>query len=827
MKKHLIQITLIAVIILFSFGLRIYAPTADLPPDISFSGSIYTDEGNQCHNSRSKVLYDEWYPDDWRISNYSPVVPFMKYLIFKIFGVGLVQERLVSFIFAFFSLLFFYLILKSYFNYFITVLGTLLMGFNFFMVMYSRIGTFETPMIFWMILSLYFIEKFRLSNKPIFLSLSGAAAFLSFVFKNIAGYFVLVPVAAVFLWFVIDLKGGGISLKKGLRLFGFVILGLAAVSGLWLVLFYIPNREWIMSVPGQYISNQVLPKTLDQAIHNFYGFNWKEQFYKIPVVWTLSVLSVPLLFRKVLRMKSDITAIGFSLLFFSHTLFFMFMNHRPTRYLVPVIPAMIFMTLWLFQYLTRLTANVRYTYSWLEKTAIFVFDTVWLGLAANFCFFPLWDQYLKSIQIPPLSVYYFLVSAVGIGILVTLKHIAFRFPIWRKRLNLRPVSWILVILFAGLSLVINISHYGKWNREKTHSVYHISRELGVKLNDAYIAGLTAPVAVLENTHRSLFLFPDFVNWDTNTFERYRLTHALLASFNQEISHFFRQWPERMKKARLLKVYNVKDQFLHLYSFVDPLIIGAGMPGQKEIELNIHNPKDHAVKAGIGRVYFFDNVNEPANTEAYSIRKNTDSVVLIPGTNRLILPYDVSKQAGARSILFFLDLKGWGRRHRYQAEKFPGKVGENIRNLQASEGYTRSFSQRKHRAGFLAFGPFIPYSDGFLTVDFHLKCDRVRSRIRPLVKLDIFSYSLKRSLARRNLKPGNIRNEGFNSYRLSAMLQDRHYLEFRTYAERFADIDLDYVDVVYYQGYLLKLDHDKGGSMLVKSSLQGGTFSDTE
>jgi hypothetical protein len=60
-----------------------------------------------------------------------------------------------------------------------------------------------------------------------------------------------------------------------------------------------------------------------------------------------------------------------------------------------------------------------------------------------------------------------------------------------------------------------------------------------------------------------------------------------------------------------------------------------------------------------------------------------------------------------------------------------------------------------------------------------------------------------------------------------MLQDRHYLEFRTYAERFADIDLDYVDVVYYQGYLLKLDHDKGGSMLVKSSLQGGTFSDTE
>ena len=82
MKKGFFKIFIIILILLFSFGLRIYAPTADLPADISFSGSIYTDEGNQCHNSRSKILYDEWYPDDWRISNYNPVVSFIKYIIF-------------------------------------------------------------------------------------------------------------------------------------------------------------------------------------------------------------------------------------------------------------------------------------------------------------------------------------------------------------------------------------------------------------------------------------------------------------------------------------------------------------------------------------------------------------------------------------------------------------------------------------------------------------------------------------------------------------------------------------------------------------------------
>lgn len=826
MKKSLVQIILITLIILFSFGLRIYSPTADLPPDISFSGSIYTDEGNQCHNSRSKVLFDDWSPDDWRISNYSPVVPFMKYLIFKIFGVGLVQERLVSYIFAFFSLLLFYLILKSYFSFSFTLLGTVVMGLNFFMVMYNRIGTFETPMIFWMILSLYFIEKFRSSENPLYLSFSAASAFLSFVFKNIAAYFVPVPLAAVIIWFLLFKTPKKESWKKGVRLFGFAFLGVAIAMGLWVVLFYIPNREWILSVPGQYISNQVLPKTLDQAIHNFYGFNWKEQFFKIPVVWLLSLLSVPYLIRNAVQRKIDITGIGFGMLFFLHTLFFMFMNHRPTRYLIPVIPAMIFMSILFLKAMTRLPGSRRFEYSFFQKAVIFISDTLWLTLAANFCFLPLWDQYLKSIRIPPLSIRYVVFSALLIGLLIFLKKLYARFMAGRIRLNFKPVSWLLIILLTGISLASNLSDYLKWNRDKTHTVYQISHELGEKLDNAYIAGLTAPVAVLENTHRSLFLYPDFVNWDQKTFERYPLTHALLASFNQEISNFFRQWPERMNRARLLKVYNVKDQFLHLYSFVDPFIAQAREIRGRGLKLRILNPSDGPVKVGIGKIFFFNNPGERIGPENHFIEEANEMVVLNPGENGLVLEDAFSDQPNPVSVLLFLDLKGWKRNHRYEAEKFPGKVGENFRNARASGGFTRGFFQKKHRAGFLSFGPFIPYSKGFLKVDFNLQCRRVRSRIRPLAELDIFSYSNKQSLDKRVLKPRDIRDDGFNGYPLTVALSDRHFLEFRVYAERFADIDLDYVNVVYYQGYLLNINHNKGSSLLDKSTLQGGSFGET-
>ena len=77
-----------------------------------------------------------------------------------------------------------------------------------------------------------------------------------------------------------------------------------------------------------------------------------------------------------------------------------------------------------------------------------------------------------------------------------------------------------------------------------------------------------------------------------------------------------------------------------------------------------------------------------------------------------------------------------------------------------------------------------------------------------------------------LKPRDIRDDGFNGYPLTVALSDRHFLEFRVYAERFADIDLDYVNVVYYQGYLLNINHNKGSSLLDKSTLQGGSFGET-
>jgi hypothetical protein len=495
------------------------------------------------------------------------------------------------------------------------------------------------------------------------------------------------------------------------------------------------------------------------------------------------------------------------------------MNHRPTRYLIPVIPSMIFMSLLFLKKILKPFLESPVQLHWLQRGLVFFADVIWLGLAANFCFFPLADQYIRPFHIPPLSAGYFIFSALIVLLAHFLISVLRRVPAPGLKSRIRYISWPLIILLLGISFLINSAYFLKWNREKSHTVYNISRELGKKLDNAFIAGLTAPVAVLENRHRSLFLYPGFVNWSRDTFQRYPITHALLASFNQEITNFFQQWPEKMNQARLLRVYNVKDQFLHLYSFVDPVIKEVHRMAPDHFRLSIANPRNNPVKIRAGVIWFFrDPGSVDQAADVFHREEPRRSFVLEPGENTVELKTGQQENPRPVSGLFFLDLEEWPDSYRYEAEKFPKKVGINRWNPEASAKFTRTFYQKRHPAGFLSFGPFIPYSDGFMEVRFYFKPSHIRSRIKPVIKLDMFSYREKKALRSRILKPADLTDNIFRPYTLSAAISGVRYLEFRVYAERLSDIDLDYIDVVYYQGYWFKIsEKDEEAPLLSQDS----------
>ncbi len=803
------EIIAAVLILLFSIGLRINAPRADLPSHITFSGSTATDEGNQCHNSRTKALYDQWFPDDWRINNYNPILPWIKYDIFKIFGVGLLQLRLVNYLFAALSLLFFFLTLESYFrdNFKFALLGTLLLGTNFFYVMHNKIGTFETSIIFWVILTLYFLEKYRRGKKNVFLILAGASTSMTFIFKSLIAYALPLPFIAFILVYLFNNPDEEkLPIKKAIVDILFILLGVLILFIPWYLFHYLPNREWIISSPGQFMGNLIFPKSLEMAINNFFTFPWKDQFYKIPIVWLSAILYIPLFSRRLLRRETKLTEIGYTLFFFAHTAVFLFMSYRPTRYFIPVIPAMVFMTTVLFERWVSASSSPGkpVSYGRLGKSTIFIVDLLWLPLAAYFCLIPLLDRYFFSIPRPRLSIYYFMVSGILVAAVYLIKNLYRKYI--GKPLNLKYLFIPLVVIMIIISVVVDMKYYFQWYTSRNYHAWNLTQEVGQKLENAYIAGMTAPVAVLENRHKALWLYPNFVNWDEHTFDRYPLTHALLGTdISLEIIHFFNQWPDRMNHAKLLRIYPLKDYFLHLYSFVDPYINDCSKGDGQNYRLNIVNPSTRIKETRVGVIYLLEKkTGEQSQESGFQVDSGQQVFSLKPGGNEVVIPVKESLSPGANGLLLFLDYPTPFDHIplRYEAEHFPGRTGTNRKNSLASNKYVRYFNHKKNAPGFLAYGPAVPYAPGLLIADFHLTFDQVDTKIRPLCRLEIYSHEDQSAIAQRIIKPAGITKTRTHTYRVYTLIPHSKKLEFRIYMEKWADAVFDYIDITYYQGYVV-------------------------
>lgn len=800
-KKNRYFLFAALLILLFATALRINAPEADLPSHISFSGSIVTDEGNQCHNSRSKALFDEWYPDDWKVTNYNPVLPYFKLIAFKLFGVGMWQLRSVNYLFAFLTLLFFFLTLKSAFSPFRwpALTGLMLLGTHFIFVMYNKIGTFETSITFWVVLSLYFLEKFRAEAKGYFLVLCGAAAFMAFVFKSIIAYFLPLPFAACIIALLFrkgDDNARGIDVFRRLLL---VAAGVLLVALPWYFLHYLPNKTWILGTAGNYMSNLMFPKNIAEALRNLSHFNWQDQFFKSPIVWLASLLFIPAFFRRLLTRRADGSEIAYTLLFFAHTFMFFFISYRPTRYFVPVIPAMVFMTVALFRHWSGHDPDEKPIRGPLAFSLLFVLDTAWVALAGVFCLLPLISRFIFPIAPPPLSL-----SAIPVAALITALFYTTRFGFRKLALKLpRPpfnprILFIpLAIIMLILSLTADLTGYLSWSREKTYAVRDLSRQLGEKLENAYIAGMTAPAAVLNNRHKALWLFPDFVNWSPSTFNRYPITHALLgADISGEIRHYFTAWPELMERAPLIGVSHIKDYHLHLYDFTAPFIRGVHRPDAAfpEAVLTIINPSRRPNTAQIGLTLLPHMISQ----------HNLLTVTLQPGENTVPITLNNPSDQDPDKWFFFLTAPTPFQSGplRYEGECFRTKTGAVLFRPEASNQRLLAYDHTRTSPGFLSYGPAAPYAPGIISAAFRLEITAAASKLQPLCWIDIYSHEDKRFLSQLAIRQAQIRENPGGLYTLSVPLLLTRTLEFRVRVTGQASVSLDYVDLSFYQGVYL-------------------------
>ncbi|OGF58308.1 MAG: hypothetical protein A2Y62_18575 [Candidatus Fischerbacteria bacterium RBG_13_37_8] len=781
-------------VFIFIITLRLYTPEADPPADLSWSGGLWFDEGNQCHNARCKLLFNEWYPDEWKDLLYAPLLGYLKYAWFKIAGVGLLQERLVIHFFSILCLIFFYLIVRDTLSFPYDIIALLLLGINYIYLMYNRVGMFETPTIFFAILSLYFLIKAR--HRPFFLFLSGASAFLIYTFKNLYIPFVPVTFFAYLVFVIFNNKELKLPLKRIIVNAGSILAGIFVVFLIWYTTFYLPNREWILHGAGPFIKSVLFPEDMDKAIDNILRYPLIHYYKRLPIIWAASLLYIPILFRKLLRRTATIAELSFFMLFMAHGLFFSFISYRPIRYFVAAVPPMVFLATLLFEKLSKHTSQP-YAYSRIQIFSIYLFDFIWLYLAMYLCFIPLFTLYFGPLAFPRSLLQYLLTTIILIVFARLLYYLYFRYL--QKKTAINILLKIAVALLILGSITINMKQYIDWQINKTYKIRDISRKLGVDLKNAYIAGLTSPAFNIENKHKSLFLWENFVNYN-EPYKKYPLTHAILGLFNKEIHYHFGKWPEIMNQSYLVDVFNLRNTIFHLYAVREAYIADFTTTDNKTFTLKIINPVKETISTKIRALYLFEpDQQRSQEMPAYSFNGTEELYNISPGENTLEINIPVEFEVPPQSVLLYLETTNMKNIFRYEAEMMKKETGERIKTKEASDGYFVAFDRQRHEKGFLSFGPFIPYRQGFMIVKYKLRYHDIDRNNKNVALFEVSAGHGKKRFAYRHIGAAELVEGQYQFPSLYFMIPDVSELEFRLYVYGGASIDFDSIDIEYYQG----------------------------
>ncbi len=105
----------IILLILIFFILAIFPLIeADPPYDLSrYSMGEFTDPGTYGFNARNKVIFNEWFYDNWKPMYLSLIPHVFTYLSFKIFGVSYFYLNLIPLVFSLAILVVFYSIILT------------------------------------------------------------------------------------------------------------------------------------------------------------------------------------------------------------------------------------------------------------------------------------------------------------------------------------------------------------------------------------------------------------------------------------------------------------------------------------------------------------------------------------------------------------------------------------------------------------------------------------------------------------------------------------------------------------------------------------------
>jgi 4-amino-4-deoxy-L-arabinose transferase-like glycosyltransferase len=784
---------------LLLFALRAVYLTADPPVDLDWSGGLFFDEGMLVHGARNKVLFGTWNLDEWNDFYISPLLAYVKWGVFAALGVGIGQGRLIPLAFSMLTLLFFYLAMKESFGRRTAVLAVALLGLDYVFIMFNRLGLSETALVFVMVLTAYLWQRgHRVTGGRGAFLLCGASSALAHIVKSVF-YFLPVPIVASLLAARGVPTGDGAreSRGRGPGPAAWCLLGMAIPIAAWYALVY---RRHAASIDQAMAFYQFLavPASVEQLLINVTPSPLFESFARAPVVLLLAALGIGPVVYVFFHHRHALRPLDLFMLcwFVSHFAMYTVSNYRPVRHYVPVIPPMCALAArvligWSSTAAVRLPRRI--------SGAAAALLVVWLTWLLAYGVFPLARRYGRAFPVtlpePSWDRRMLASAAVAVLLVATAALLARR---WGGG-SLAVPARLRAAGFYGLLVAIVAANgylYYRWAAEPRYVIRDVSRELGRTLNNALIAGLGAPMIVLENTHRALHAFPRFFN-HPGTLDRYPVTHLFVGAYNQESDFYFRDFPDQMRRATPVKIYPIKESHFYLYSLVEPTVEGIRVskesyrPGEHvTVTLAVKN-RESASSREVTPGWMLQPVGAASGDVVVAA---APAIRLPPGqTGEVTLPAGAGP--GTYRLMAFAAPP---YQNVLEAELLTHRLGEPEADPDASNGQAWKVRGADPNRGQAVFGPYLRYPAGHLKATFRMRTADAAAE-HPVARIEITTGGGRKVLARRELRGGDFKAAAYEEFELSSFLGELQALEFRVGSYKRADLWIDRIQVEFVPG----------------------------
>lgn len=531
-------------------------PSADPPATVSWSGGYFSDEGFWTHNARNRIVFGAAIQDEWNNMYMSPLVHAVTYLVFRIWGVGIVQARIQAISYSLGALVLLTLIAKSRLTKPLWLYVIIFAGFNYLSLVYNRLALLENPIILCLLVAWYcLLRSCESAENPrtrwaILAGISAGAAYLT-------------KTTSVFFLAVLLLEPLRALLYRRERNRWFQIMGIAggflACISPYYWFIYRPHHELLAQYNTYYYSQQTWNPAV--LMRNVIEQPFLLYFVRTPFLLFLAIAGLLALFTKMRTRQSlttlELTAAGW---FLSYAGFMAIFGYRPLRYYIPILPALVLMAAQGLSKIQDVIASARRDA--LTRWVVILLTLVTSAQAALLIIVP-----YSPVPVPGLTGNPAL-PRLGAALFLGLVGSA-----WLAYRSEQVVRLLPKLCLAGF-LMLNLGEYAHWVATRRYDVEHARQYLQTQLAPTIIAGQWAPQLCLGTAHKAIPLWKNYVN-DRDPFTRYEIRYILSWNYHlgDEYAHQFSWFPNEMAKTRVITTFLIKDSPVILSEF--PRQMGSG------------------------------------------------------------------------------------------------------------------------------------------------------------------------------------------------------------------------------------------------------------